>query len=219
MKKDTLSRLTEKLRQRAPFSLSADARLLASDADLTPDVPPRHKKRATPRAASVLVPFIEREEGFSVLLTTRTQHLPDHAGEVSLPGGGREAHDEDAIATALRETEEEVGIARTHIDVLGQLPHYQTGTGFLVTPVLGVIKAPYDMAADPHEVDEVFEVPLAHVMEKRNRQKLTRRFGDHDYQFYAMPYGDYYIWGVTAALFVNLRRALMFYATDGRENS
>ncbi len=157
-----------------------------------------------PRAASVLIPLVARSEGLSLLLTRRTEHLSAHAGQISFPGGSAEARDTSAIDTALREAEEEIGLARVHVDVLGTLPDYLTGTGFCVTPVVALVTPPFSLQADPGEVAEVFEVPLAFLMDGLNHQRLSVQLPAGRRSFYAMPYGEYFIWGATAGMLRNL---------------
>ncbi len=156
--------------------------------------------------ASVLVPIVVREAGLSVLLTLRTAHLHDHAGQISFPGGRVDSVDVDAVATALRETEEEIGLARAHVEVLGSLPDYQTGTGFLVTPVVSLVHPPFELAADTFEVAEIFEVPLGFLMDAANHQRRSAEFPGRPglRSFYAMPFGRYFIWGATAGMLRNL---------------
>lgn len=161
-------------------------------------------QRPTPTPASVLIPLVQREGGLTILLTQRTAHLTDHAGQISFPGGRAEDYDSDAIDTALRESEEEIGLARRHVDVLGTLPKYLTGTGYCVTPVVGLIAPPFELTADPSEVAEIFEVPLAFLMDGLNHQRLSVQLPGGRRSFYAMPYGDYYIWGATAGMLRNL---------------
>lgn len=164
------------------------------------------------RAASVLVPLVQREHGLSVLLTQRTAHLADHAGQISFPGGRAEPHDADEVATALRETVEEIGLAAHHVEVVGRLPHYVTITRYQVTPVVALVHPPFELAPDPFEVAEAFEVPLSFLMDPANHQ---RRGGDMPKVgrrgFLAMPYRaphrpehEYFIWGATAAMLRNL---------------
>lgn len=159
-----------------------------------------------PLPAAVLVPMVVRDEGLGLLLTLRTAHLNDHAGQVSFPGGRVDPEDADAIATALRETEEEIGLSRRHIEVIGSLPDYQTGTGFKVTPVVALVHPPFELAADTFEVAEIFEVPMQFLMDGANHQRrsavLPNRPGRRS--FYAMPYNEYFIWGATAAMLRNL---------------
>ncbi|MNK11230.1 putative NUDIX hydrolase [compost metagenome] len=155
--------------------------------------------------AAVLLPIVLREEnGPTILFTQRAAHLNDHAGQISFPGGRMESYDESPIATALRETEEEVGISRQHIDVIGSLPEYHTGTGFRVTPVVGIVKPPFEVTPDPFEVAEVFEVPLAFLMDGMHHQRRTAEFVTGSRTFYVMPYDRFFIWGATAGMLRNL---------------
>lgn len=162
--------------------------------------------RGQPTPASVLMPLVLRDEGMTLLLTQRTAHLNDHAGQVSLPGGRVDESDVSAIDTALRETEEEVGLHRRHIEVLGSLPDYFTGTGFKVTPIVSLVQPPFELRADPFEVAEIFEVPLAFLMDGRNHQRRAIELpnGSGRRTFYAMPYDRFFIWGATAGMLRNL---------------
>ena len=157
-----------------------------------------------PTPASVLVPLVQRPAGLTVLLTQRTAHLTDHAGQVSFPGGRAEDYDRDAIDTALRESEEEIGLARRHVEVLGVLPNYLTGTGYCVTPVVALLQPPFEVTADPGEVAAIFEVPLAFLMDGAHHQRLSVELPGGRRSFYAMPYEGYYIWGATAGMLRNL---------------
>jgi 8-oxo-dGTP pyrophosphatase MutT (NUDIX family) len=159
--------------------------------------------------AAVLVPIVNRVHGMTVLLTQRTAHLSDHAGQVSFPGGRAEAADGSLVATALRETREEVGIERHRIEVLGQLPVYTTRTGYRVTPVVGLLQPPFEVVPDAYEVAEVFEVPLAFLLDPANHQRHSRMHEGVMRHFWAMPYANYYIWGATAGMLRNLYRCLV----------
>jgi 8-oxo-dGTP pyrophosphatase MutT (NUDIX family) len=152
-----------------------------------------------------------------VLLTQRTDHLRDHAGQISFPGGRAEMHDEDATATALREAEEEVGLRPRHVEVIGQLPTYTTVTAFVVTPVVALIKPPFTLTLDSFEVAEAFEVPLAFLMTPAHHQRHQFELDNAKREFYSMPWeaagpdGEmrrYFIWGATAAMLRNLYRFL-----------
>jgi 8-oxo-dGTP pyrophosphatase MutT (NUDIX family) len=159
-----------------------------------------------PRPASVLVPLVARAGGVSVLLTQRTPHLLDHAGQISFPGGRVEERDTDAVATALRETQEEIGLPAGVVEVLGRLPEYRTVTGYRVTPVVGLIEHPFSLTLDTFEVAEAFEVPLAFLMDPANHERRLYRYADIARTFYAMPYQAarrYFIWGATAAMLRN----------------
>ncbi len=164
----------------------------------------------TPRvAAAVLVPLVEHDTGFTVLLTQRTADLKSHAGQIAFPGGRMEPSDVDAADGALRETEEEIGLARRHIEVLGHLDPYITVSGYEVTPVVGMVTPPFDLKPDPIEVADIFEVPLTFLLDPANHQRHSRTVGDNIARaYYAMPYGDRYIWGATAGMLVNLYEVL-----------
>jgi len=160
--------------------------------------------RMTP--ASVLIPLVQRPEGLTMLLTLRTAHLTDHAGQISFPGGRAEPYDGSAEATALRETEEEIGLHRRHIEIVGTLPDYVTGTGYRVTPVVGLVTPPFLLVPDANEVAEIFEVPLQFLMDAANHQRLSFALpeGAGRRSFYAMPYERFFIWGATAGMLRNL---------------
>lgn len=158
--------------------------------------------------AAVLVPIIAHAGGLTVLFTQRTAHLKAHSGQVSFPGGRAEPGDASPEETALREAEEEVGLARGRVEVLARLPEYFTRTGFRVTPVVGLVLPPLELVPDPGEVESVFEVPLAFLRDTRNHQRHTREFQGATVGYYAMPYRDRNIWGATAGMVVNLCRAL-----------
>jgi len=163
-------------------------------------------------AAAVLFPIVLREGGQTVLLTQRTAHLRDHAGQISFPGGRVEADDPSPIHTALRETEEEIGLSRERIDVLGFLPEYRTGTGFRVTPVVALVRPPFELAIDPFEVAEAFEVPLAFLLDPLNHKRHSLHYRGALRHFFAMPYGDYFIWGATAGMIRSLSERLGLHA-------
>jgi 8-oxo-dGTP pyrophosphatase MutT (NUDIX family) len=158
--------------------------------------------------AAVLVPLVNRPEGLTVLLTQRSADLPDHAGQISFPGGRVEPSDADVDSAALRETEEEIGVPRGRVALLGRLADYETVTGYRVTPVVGWIDPPFPVHPDPVEVADVFEVPLAFVLEPSNQQQHFRMLGDLRRDYYAIPFGDRYIWGATAAMLLILDRTL-----------
>ena len=160
------------------------------------------------RPAAVLVPLVRREAGITVLLTQRTEDMPSHAGQIAFPGGRRQAEDADARATALRETEEEVGISRTFVQVVGPVDPYRTGTGYEITPVVGIVTPGFTIHADPREVADVFEVPLAHFLDEKNHRIESRVWQGRERRYYAMPYGERYIWGATAAMLVNFGERL-----------
>jgi 8-oxo-dGTP pyrophosphatase MutT (NUDIX family) len=190
----TRSRILERL-QAAPVPGTR-----RGDQDLNPDMEP---KRPLTRAA-VLVPLVDRQDGLTVLLTKRTDHLHDHAGQISFPGGRIDAADADAVAAALREAEEEVGLPRERVEVIGRLDTYITRTGFEVTPVIGLVDPPTAFAPDPFEVAEVFEVPLSFIAARDSAQRHSRQFQGKTRYFYVFPWQSYFIWGATAGMLVNL---------------
>jgi 8-oxo-dGTP pyrophosphatase MutT (NUDIX family) len=173
---------------------------LGSDFSLAGVVPPP----ATFRPAAVLVPLVRRAPGLTVLLTQRTEDMPSHAGQIAFPGGRQQADDVDAVATALRETEEEVGIDRRFVEVIGSVDHYRTGTGYEITPIVGIVAPGFTTRADPREVADVFEVPLEHFLDERNHRIDSRIYQGRERRYYAMPYGKRYIWGATAGMLKNL---------------
>ena len=164
--------------------------------------------------AAVLVGVVMRPQP-SVLLTLRTAHLSTHSGQIAFPGGRLDEDDADAVAAALRESQEEVGLASSHVEVLGQLPLYLTGTGFKVTPVVALIDPAMRLTANPHEVAQVFEVPLAYVMNPANHCRHAVEWSGVRREWFSMPYEDAdqkrFIWGVTAGI---LRNLYCFLSTD-----
>lgn len=158
--------------------------------------------------AAVLVPIVHRAEALTVLFTQRTTHLRAHAGQVSFPGGRAEPGDASPEFTALREAQEEIGLRPERVEVLGRLPDYHTRTGYVVAPIIGLVTPPLELARDPREVEEIFEVPLAFLLDPANHRRQTREWQGRSVTFYEMPYGSRYIWGATAGMIVNLSRLL-----------
>ena len=170
----------------------------------------------TPAHASVLIAFVPRAE-VTVLLTQRTDHLTDHAGQISFPGGRVEPSDADAAATALREAHEEIGLEASFVEVLGTLPTYTTGTGFIVTPVVSLVRPGFALQPEPFEVAEVFEVPLSFLMNPANHRRHAVEVRGARREFLSIPWDGideagqprrYFIWGATAAMLRNLYRFL-----------
>jgi 8-oxo-dGTP pyrophosphatase MutT (NUDIX family) len=188
-----------------PAEAAALREATRGDHDLNPGMTP---PSTALRPAAVLVPLVDRPEGMSVLLTQRTPHLTAHAGQISFPGGHIEEDDADATEAALRETEEEVGLTREHVRVIGRLDTYVTGTGFEITPVVGIVRAPFPLVIDPFEVAEAFEVPLSFVVDPRNHRRTTRDFEHRTRVFFVLLYEGRNIWGATAGMLVNLAEVL-----------
>jgi 8-oxo-dGTP pyrophosphatase MutT (NUDIX family) len=207
MSQETLARAAEDALTRAGIAARL-ARLRGGDwlpGDDPERLPP---PGSTMTPAAVLVPLIFRPQGLTVLLTQRAAHLTDHAGQVSFPGGRAEPGDATRELTALREAEEEIGLDRHRIEVLGRLPEYHTVTGFSVTPVVGYVEPPFELRLDDFEVAEVFEVPLAFLMDPANHQRHTYLYQGRSRSYWAVPYEGRFIWGATAAMLVNFHRAL-----------
>lgn len=161
---------------------------------------------ATP--AAVLIPVVAHPGGLTVLFTQRTTRLRSHSGQVSFPGGRAEPGDASAEFTALREAQEEIGLALERVEILGRLPEYHTRTGFRVTPVIGLIQPPLELTPDPREVESVFEVPLSFLLDPANRQRRTRELQGRSVGFYVFEYQGHMIWGATAGMLVNLHKML-----------
>ncbi len=165
-------------------------------------------------AAAVLVPLVERRGGITVLLTQRTEHLDDHPGQISFPGGRVEAGDAGPVETALREAEEEIGLGRRHVEVLGQLERYDTVTGFRITPVVGMVAPGFSLKLDPFEVSEAFEVPLSFILDSRNCERRSVVFEGRPRETIVMLYQGRFIWGATAGMLICLRDNL--YKDDNK---
>jgi 8-oxo-dGTP pyrophosphatase MutT (NUDIX family) len=196
--------LRERLKRQAPqaFAVYGDDRIGGEPADITP--------------ASVLVPIVTHATGLTVLFTQRTTHLKAHAGQVSFPGGRAEPGDATPEFTALRESQEEIGLPPERVEILARLPDYITRTGYRVTPVIGLLEPPLDLAPDPREVQEVFEVPLAFLLDPANHRRQTREFNGRVVGFYEIQYEQAHtIWGATAGMVVNLYRRLSVDAPPG----
>ena len=199
------------------FSARAVGRLLASPAPdaFDPLVTPRHgdhnlAERLAPldgalhRAAAVLIPIVAHPVGASILLTRRAEHMKDHAGQIAFPGGKMDAADKSPLNTALREAQEEIGLDRRFIAPLGYLDPYLSSSGFRIVPVVAMIDPAHRLTLDPGEVASSFEVPLGFLMDPKRHETHEREWRGAMRRYYAMPYGDYYIWGVTAGILRNL---------------
>lgn len=184
----------------------ADWRVLGVDAELSRKLA-RHLPQ-DPVPAAVLVPLIERPEGLSVLLTERASHLANHAAQISFPGGRLEPDDPDIASAALREAQEEIGLDPARVRVFGYLPDHVVISGFRVTPVLAMVAAPFSLELNAAEVASVFEVPLAHVLDRRNHKARMRRVGDEELLLYDIPWEGRNIWGATAGMLLTFVRML-----------
>ncbi|MEP6701445.1 MAG: CoA pyrophosphatase [Betaproteobacteria bacterium] len=164
---------------------------------------PGREDRTTP--AAVLIPIVNRPDGLTMLLTQRSDTLPDHPGQVSFPGGRREPGDKSFAETALRESEEEIGLERSRVEIMGEVGRYETVSGYVVTPLVGWVEPPFDIVADPIEVALVFEVPLSFVLDPANYVQNQREVAGRNRHFFSCTYDNHYIWGATAAMI------LLFY--------
>lgn len=202
-----LRRLAVSALEAAPAAGGTDAGTGGpSDFDLDPELARELAPRDL-RPAAVLVPIVDREQA-TVLFTVRTDSLPSHAGQISFPGGKIDERDAGPLETALREAEEEIGLARRHVEPLGYLDVYRTGTGYAIQPVVALVAPRHDLTINRGEVAEVFEVPLAFLMEAANHQRHARAWQGRQRHFYAMPYGERFIWGATAGIIRNLHQRL-----------
>lgn len=170
------------------------------DYDLNPQSRPAEKIALKP--AAVLLPLVLRQEAH-VLLTQRTHHLTRHAGQVAFPGGRADANDISLVETALRETQEETGIDPAFVTVAGFLDAYETGTGYAILPVVGILSDGFALSPHAVEVAEIFEVPLSFLLDPANKQHQSREFQGRQRSFYAFTYEGHYIWGATAAMLLN----------------
>lgn len=158
--------------------------------------------------AAVLVPLVQRREGVRLLFTQRTGHLDDHAAQICFPGGRVEETDTSREETALRETEEEIGLSRGNIAALGRLPDYEMPSGFRITPVVGWLEPPLELRPDPFEVAGVFEAPLEHFLDEANYERREYNFRGRHRHYLAIPFEGRYIWGATAGMLQSLCRVL-----------
>lgn len=188
---------TKRLKRRAPAPRADDRHII--------NLP----KNARVTHAAVLVPLVHRGNDVNVLLTQRTAHLHDHPSQISFPGGRVEGGDQDRIETALREAEEEIGLARDRIEVIGMLPEYEIPSGFRISPVVGWIEPPFELKLDPFEVVEAFEVPLGFFLDPANHERRAYQFNERHRDYLAMPYQGHYIWGATAGMLYSLYRQIV----------
>jgi 8-oxo-dGTP pyrophosphatase MutT (NUDIX family) len=201
------SELRRRLKERLNLTYAHAKAADRGDYDLNPKWRASVSAERELKPAAVLIPVIERAQ-LSVLFTRRADHLARHAGQVSFPGGRLSDADADEVAAALRETEEEVGLARSFVTVVGGLDRYETGTGFAIHPFVGLVRDGFALTIDKSEVAEAFEVPLAFLMDPKNHEPRTATWQGRERRFYGMTYEGHYIWGATAGILINLRERL-----------
>ncbi len=165
--------------------------------------------------AAVLIPVVDRGDDLGVLLTLRADDLKHHAGQISFPGGRIEAGDRDAVEAALRETHEEIGLAREFIEVIGVLPDHVVITGYRVTPVVAFVHPGFELTLDPVEVAGTFEAPLRHLLDPSTHARRRRRFGEEEVETFELPWGSFNIWGATAGMLLTLREILVGPRVNG----
>ncbi len=160
------------------------------------------------RDAAVLIPVVDHSDGATVILTQRTQALRNHSGQIAFPGGKIDPEDPSPEDAALREADEEIGLTGAHVDVIGRLPDYVSGSGYRIAPVLSVVRPGFALTINPDEVDAAFEVPLSFLMDPANHRQQSRTWNNQRRYFYEMPFGERYIWGVTAGIIRTLYERL-----------
>lgn len=199
-----LNRWSQDLRDRLDIAARETAQPDTGDHILNPDLPPYARWQGPPRDAAVLIGIVERDADLSVVLTQRTGHLKSHAGQVAFPGGKIDPTDAGPVDAALREADEEIGLLPNKVEPLGTLAPYLTGSGYKIIPVVGRLQTGGPFHPNPDEVEDVFEVPLNFLMDPVNHQKQSRDWEGKRRYFYAMPFGERYIWGVTAGIIRSL---------------
>lgn len=199
------TRLRERL-GRAPAVEGEDAFLAGLPPELSASF--SHLLPAAPIPAAVLIPIVDHSEQLTVLLTQRAADLKNHAGQISFPGGRIEPDDAGPLQAALRETEEEIGLERRFVEVVGYLPDHLIISGYRVTPVVGLVRPGFSLALDTTEVTETFEVPLGFVLDPANHKARRRKLGEGEIEVYDIPYDGRNIWGATAGMIITLYRLL-----------
>ena len=178
----------------------------SSDFDLNPDMNLDQKFNFL--EASVLIPILTFKKDLEILLTKRSNNLKNHPGQIAFPGGKKDQIDSSPIETALRETQEEVGLNPKDVEIIASLPSHKTATGFVIKPYLGLINQPFSETLRQGEVDEIFTVPYEYILNEENFSIQTRKWNESQRSYYVVPYGPYYVWGATARILLNLSRAL-----------
>ena len=178
----------------------------SSDFDLNPDM--NLDQEFNFLEASVLIPILTFKKDLEILLTKRSNNLKNHPGQIAFPGGKKDQIDSSPIETALRETQEEVGLNPKNVEIIASLPSHKTATGFVIKPYLGLINQPFSETLRQGEVDEIFTVPYEYILKEKNFSIQTRKWNGSQRSYYVVPYGPYYVWGATARILLNLSRAL-----------
>jgi 8-oxo-dGTP pyrophosphatase MutT (NUDIX family) len=178
----------------------------SSDFDLNPDM--NLDQEFNFLEASVLIPILTFKKDLEILLTKRSKNLKNHPGQIAFPGGKKDQSDSSPIETALRETQEEVGLNPKNVEIIASLPSHKTATGFVIKPYLGLINQPFSETLRQGEVDEIFTVPYEYILNEKNFSIQTRKWNGSQRSYYVVPYGPYYVWGATARILLNLSRAL-----------
>ena len=178
----------------------------SSDFDLNPDM--NLDQEFNFLEASVLIPILTFKKDLEILLTKRSNNLKNHPGQIAFPGGKKDQSDSSPIETALRETQEEVGLNPKNVEIIASLPSHKTATGFVIKPYLGLINQPFSETLRQGEVDEIFTVPYEYILNEKNFSIQTRKWNGSQRSYYVVPYGPYYVWGATARILLNLSRAL-----------
>ena len=178
----------------------------SSDFDLNPDM--NLDQEFNFLEASVLIPILTFKKDLEILLTKRSNNLKNHPGQIAFPGGKKDQSDSSPIETALRETQEEVGLNPKNVEIIASLPSHKTATGFVIKPYLGLINQPFSETLRQGEVDEIFTLPYEYILNEKNFSIQTRKWNGSQRSYYVVPYGPYYIWGATARILLNLSRAL-----------
>jgi 8-oxo-dGTP pyrophosphatase MutT (NUDIX family) len=205
-KAELRQRIVERLQDSVPITDLAHARV----GGITPETAHLSEYLAidSPRPAAVLVPIVDRDDALTVLLTERSANLKNHAGQISFPGGRLDGEHETPLDAALRETEEEIALERGFITIAGYLESHLIFTGFHVVPVVGFVRTGFSVQPNPSEVADVFEVPLAHVLNPANHGTRVRAVGGGEIHVYNIPCADRVVWGATAGILMSLYRLL-----------
>ncbi len=189
--------------------------IFLNKADAIPDPDAVQTKSPELKPAAVLLPIVKHPQDMGIILTKRTEHLHHHAGQICFPGGCAEACDDGPIATALRETEEEIGLRRDYVEIAGSLDAYKTGTGFIITTIVGFVKPGFSLKPDSFEVADIFEIPLDFVLNSKNHQRETMFHQGKKRQYYVLRYQERFIWGATAGILVNFSKKVQDCLNNG----